>query len=61
MSVPLDQIPRRRAELPRERDMVLVCRTGTRARLAAAQLTGFRTRVLEGGIVAWPAACSLSR
>src|SRR5438445_1355528 len=54
--LPLDEIVRRRTELPRERELVLVCRTGARARLAAAELTGFRTRVLEGGIVAWQEA-----
>lgn len=53
LSLPLDEIARRRDELPRDRELVLVCRTGSRARLAAAELTGFRTRVLEGGIVAW--------
>ena len=54
--LPLDEIARRRDELPRERELVLVCRTGARARLAAAELSGFRTRVLEGGIVAWQEA-----
>jgi glyoxylase-like metal-dependent hydrolase (beta-lactamase superfamily II)/rhodanese-related sulfurtransferase len=54
--LPLDEIARRRKELPRERELVLVCRTGARARLAASALTGFRTRVLEGGIVAWQEA-----
>jgi hypothetical protein len=34
----------------------LLCRTGSRARLATAELSGFRTRVLEGGIVAWQEA-----
>jgi glyoxylase-like metal-dependent hydrolase (beta-lactamase superfamily II) len=53
LSLPLDELARRRHELPRDRELVLVCRTGSRARLAAAELTGFRTRVLEGGIVAW--------
>jgi len=53
VSLPLDEIARRRDELPRERELVLVCRTGVRARLAAAELTGFRTRVLEGGLAAW--------
>jgi glyoxylase-like metal-dependent hydrolase (beta-lactamase superfamily II) len=53
LSVPLDQLARRRDELPRDRELVLVCRTGARARLAAAELPGFRTRVLEGGLVAW--------
>ena len=56
VSLPLDEIARRRHELPRERELVLVCRTGVCARLAAAELTGFRTRVLEGGLAAWQAA-----
>lgn len=54
--VPLDQLARRRDELPHDRELVLVCRTGARARLAAAELAGFRTRVLEGGLVAWQEA-----
>jgi glyoxylase-like metal-dependent hydrolase (beta-lactamase superfamily II) len=54
--LPLDQITRRRDELPRDRELVLLCRTGSRARLAAAELTGMRTRVLEGGLVAWQEA-----
>lgn len=56
LSLPLDEISRRRGELPRERELVLVCRTGARARLAAAELSGLRTRVLEGGLVAWQEA-----
>jgi glyoxylase-like metal-dependent hydrolase (beta-lactamase superfamily II)/rhodanese-related sulfurtransferase len=54
--VPLDELPRRRRELPRERELVLLCRTGARARLAAADLEAFRTRVLDGGLVAWQEA-----
>lgn len=54
--LPLDELPRRRAELPRERELVLVCRTGARARLGAEALAGYRARVLEGGILAWQAA-----
>jgi rhodanese-related sulfurtransferase len=56
LSMPLDELARRRAELPRHRDLVLVCRTGARARVAAEQLRDFPTRVLEGGLVAWQAA-----
>ncbi len=51
--LPLDELARRRGELPRDREIVLVCRTGSRARLAATELGGFRTRVLDGGLVAW--------
>jgi glyoxylase-like metal-dependent hydrolase (beta-lactamase superfamily II)/rhodanese-related sulfurtransferase len=54
--VPLDEVARRRGELPREQELVLVCRTGGRARLAANELVGFRARVLEGGLMAWQEA-----
>jgi len=56
VSLPLDELHRRRGELPRERELVLVCRTGARARLAAEQLTDRHARVLEGGLVAWQEA-----
>ena len=56
VSLPLDEIARRRGELPRDRELVLVCRTGARARLAATELSDLRTRVLDGGIVAWQEA-----
>jgi glyoxylase-like metal-dependent hydrolase (beta-lactamase superfamily II) len=56
VSLPLDEIGRRRGELPHDRELVLVCRTGARARLAAEQLTDLRARVLEGGIAAWQEA-----
>lgn len=54
--LPLDQIGRRRGELPRDRELVLVCRTGARARLAAEELSDLRARVLEGGLTAWQEA-----
>jgi hypothetical protein len=54
--VPFDELARRRDELPRDRELVLVCRTGSRARLAAAELGEFLTRVPEGGLVAWQEA-----
>jgi glyoxylase-like metal-dependent hydrolase (beta-lactamase superfamily II) len=54
--MPLDDIARRHTELPNDRELVLVCRTGARARLAATHLSGHRTRVLDGGLVAWQAA-----
>ncbi len=56
ISLPLGEIGRRRAELPRDRELVLVCRTGARARLAAERLTDWRARVLEGGLAAWQEA-----
>lgn len=46
------------ADIPTDRDVVLVCRAGPRAQLAATALRarGFeRLFVLEGGMLAWPA------
>jgi len=55
-AIPLGQLPNRIAELPRDRDLVLACRTGVRSAKAVQQLqaAGF-TRVwnLAGGIHRW--------
>lgn len=45
------------AEVPADRDVVLVCRAGPRARLAASALRARghdRLLVLDGGMLAWP-------
>jgi len=56
ISLPLDEIGRRRGELRPDRELVLVCRTGARARLAAEELSDLHPRVLEGGLTAWQEA-----
>ncbi len=57
--IPLDELPRRLSELPRDRDIVVVCKSGVRSREGAAILrkAGF-TRVtgLSGGLQDWIAA-----
>ena len=54
--VPLGELPDRMNELPRDREIVVYCRSGTRSLIAAGALVdaGFR-RVdnLTGGILAW--------
>jgi rhodanese-related sulfurtransferase len=52
--IPLQQIPARHADLA-EGDLVLVCETGTRARLAQKSLgqRSGRALVLDGGTRAW--------
>ena len=54
--VPLGELPDRMDELPRDREIVVYCRSGARSRTAAGALVdaGFR-RVdnLTGGILAW--------
>ena len=54
--IPLGTLPARMAELPRDREIVVYCRSGARSLMAATALVndGFR-RVdnLTGGILAW--------
>src|SRR4029453_16485755 len=44
--------------LPEQAELVVVCRTGVRATIAAEALgrAGHRSRVLEGGVLAWRGA-----
>jgi glyoxylase-like metal-dependent hydrolase (beta-lactamase superfamily II) len=53
--LPLDQLEARLDEVPGQAEVVVVCRTGVRATIAAEVLTrtGRRPRVLEGGMIAW--------
>ncbi len=53
--VPLEELDRRLDEVPDDGDVVVVCRTGIRATIAAETLArgGRRPRVLEGGMIAW--------
>ena len=57
--IPLDELPLRFNELPRDRDIVVVCKSGVRSREGATLLreAGF-TRVtrLTGGLQGWMAA-----
>jgi glyoxylase-like metal-dependent hydrolase (beta-lactamase superfamily II) len=55
LNVPLDALDARVDEIPEGADLVVVCRTGVRATIAAESLarTGRRARVLDGGVLAW--------
>jgi len=56
LSVPLAELARRAHELPRDRDLVLVCHHGSRSLHAAAWLAraGWpRVHNLRGGVAAW--------
>ena len=55
VNVPLDRLDARLEEIPETADVVVVCRTGVRATIAAQSLArvGRRARVLDGGVVAW--------
>jgi rhodanese-related sulfurtransferase len=53
--VPLSEIARRVHELPRDRLIICICRTGRRSRAVARQLaqSGFKTANLHGGMLRW--------
>ncbi len=55
LNVPLDALDARLDEIPESADLVVVCRTGVRATIAAESLAraGRRARVLDGGVLAW--------
>jgi len=57
--IPLDQLQNRITELPRDRDIVVVCRTGKRSQtgMNTLQDAGFTRAVsMTGGLTAWKAA-----
>jgi len=58
LSMPLETLDARVHELPEQAEVVVVCRTGVRATIAAETLgrAGHRSRVLEGGVLAWRGA-----
>ena len=55
LNVPLEALDARLDEIPEGADLVVVCRTGVRATIAAESLarSGRRARVLDGGMLAW--------
>jgi hydroxyacylglutathione hydrolase len=55
--IPLGELGRRVEELPRDRRMVIVCRTGSRSGYAADALhgAGYGGANLRGGLFAWTA------
>lgn len=56
--IPLDELPQRLHEIPRDQDVVVVCRSGSRSKEGAAILrqAGFtRVTCMTGGLLAWSA------
>lgn len=53
--VPMSQLHSRLAELPRDRPLLAICRTGNRSGQVAADLrrVGYEIENVEGGIKAW--------
>jgi len=57
--IPLDEFTNRQNELPRDRDIVVVCLSGQRSKdgMTALQQAGFsRAACMTGGLAAWEAA-----
>ena len=53
LNIPMGQLRARLSELPRDRDILVVCRSGQRAYMATRVLlhAGFRAQVLSGGMM----------
>lgn len=53
--IPLDQLGSRMHELPKDREILVVCRSGARSSMAAGQLShaGFKVTNLSGGVMGW--------
>lgn len=55
LDIPMGEVPQRLDELPRDKDIVVMCRSGGRSAKVAEYLDreGYRVRNLAGGILAW--------
>ena len=57
-SIPLDQLTNRLDELPKDRDILCICRSGGRSGRATGQLrkAGYQAINISGGMMAWQRA-----
>jgi len=55
LDIPMNEVPARLADLPKDRDIVVMCRSGGRSSKVAHDLhrMGYRAANLTGGILAW--------
>lgn len=55
LDIPMGEVTARLADLPREREVVVMCRSGGRSAKVAEYLDreGYRVQNLAGGILAW--------
>lgn len=53
--IPLGSLQARLAEIPRDRDVVMICRSGARSARATQALleAGYQARNMAGGMLAW--------
>lgn len=54
--MPLGSVPQRLPELPRDRDILVVCRSGNRSGMATRAMVdaGLKAQNVAGGMLAWP-------
>lgn len=56
LNIPLSQLPQRLSELPRDRDLIVVCLDGERSEQAAQLLRAYgfvRAVPMRGGLLLW--------
>ncbi|MGH8261002.1 MAG: rhodanese-like domain-containing protein [Steroidobacteraceae bacterium] len=55
VDIPMNEVPTRLADLPKDHDIVVMCRSGGRSSKVADYLhrMGYRVANLTGGILAW--------
>lgn len=55
MWIPLGELPQRLHELPTDREIICICRSGNRSALASRLLraSGYKTSNLQGGMLDW--------
>lgn len=53
--IPLHELGKRMKEIPQDKEILVVCRSGSRSSMAARQLAGagFKVVNLRGGMTAW--------
>lgn len=56
--IPLNELTQRINEIPKDSEIVCVCRSGARSSSATRQLTnaGYQARNMQGGMMAWQSA-----
>ncbi len=56
--IPLNELPRRMKELPKDREIICVCRSGNRSSAATRQLnaSGYKAVNMNGGMINWARA-----
>lgn len=56
--IPLNELNKRMGELPQDKEILVVCHSGSRSSMAARQLAGagFKVVNLRGGMMAWSRA-----